>query len=67
MLYCPTLRLIFGCIDVAFFETTPFSPTSTVTSQGEDDDLLVYTISSQAPTLASVPIKPPITLVYSRR
>ena len=63
-------------IDVAFFETTPFSLSSTVTSQAEDDDLLVYTVSLPVPTLAPapiltaltlVPIKPPITQVYSRR
>ena len=53
-----------------------FSLSSTVISQGEDDDLLVYTVSLPVPTsaptpiftaLASVPIKPPITQVYSRR
>ena len=48
---------------VTFFETTQFSLSSTVTSQGEDDDLLVYTISSPA---TPVPIEPPITRVYSR-
>ena len=71
--------------DVIFFETTPFSLSSPITSQGEDDDLLVYTISSpapptlapvvytislsaaSAPTPASVPVKPPITQVYSQR
>ena len=56
--------------DVAFFETTPFSLSSTVTSQMEDDDLLVYTVSSPIPTLAHaliftaqapVPIKPSLT------
>ena len=52
-------------IDITFFESTPFSLSSTVTSQGEDDDLLVYTISS--PTLALVPVKPSITQVYSWR
>ena len=34
-----------------------------------DDDLLVYTIASMAPpapTLALIPIKPPITQVYSQ-
>ena len=57
--------------DVAFFETTSFSLSSPVTSQGEGDDLLVYTISSPVPlalpdpTLAPIPIKPPITQVYS--
>ena len=48
--YCPPLRRYFVSIDVTFFETTPFSLSSTVTSQGGDDDLLVYSISS--PTLA---------------
>ena len=61
--------------DVAFFETTPFSLSSIVTSQGEDDDLLVYMVSLPIPTsaptliftaLALVPVKPPITQVYSR-
>ena len=37
--YCPTLRRYFVFTDVAFFETTPFSLSSSVTSQGEDDDL----------------------------
>ena len=53
-------------INVTFFETTSFSLSSTVTSQGEDDDLLVYTISSSTPTPAPVPVEPPITWVYSR-
>ena len=56
--------------DVTFFETTPFSLSSPIPSQGEDDDLLVYTIASPtppAPTLAFVPVKPLITQVYSRR
>ena len=53
-------------IDVTFFETTSFSLSSPVTSQGQDDDLSVYTIASPAPTLALVPVKPLITKVYSR-
>ena len=62
--------------DVAFFETTPFFLSSTVTSRGEDDDLLVYTVSLLVLTSAPSPIfiaptpvlvKPPITQVYSRR
>ena len=53
-------------IDVTFFESTPFSLSSIVTSQGDDDDLLVYTISSSTPTLAPVCVKPPITQGYSR-
>ena len=61
--------------DVAFFVVIPFSLSSTVISHGEDDDLLVYTVSLPVPTSAPtpiftapalVPIKPPITLVYSR-
>ena len=57
----------FVSIDVTFFETTPFFLSSTIISQGEDDDLLVYIISSPAPTPAPVPIKPLITQVYSQR
>ena len=55
--------------DVTFFETTLFSLSSFVPSQGEDDDLLVYTIASPAPpadTPNPVPVKPPITQVYSQ-
>ena len=36
--YCPPLRQYFVSIDVTFFKSTPFSLSSTVTSQGEDDD-----------------------------
>ena len=52
------------------FEIIPFSISSQVTCQGEDDDLLVYIIASSAPlapTPALIPVKPPITQVYSRR
>ena len=53
--------------DVTFFENTPFSLSSPVTSQEEDDDdLLVYTIASPTPTPALIPVKPPINQVYSR-
>ena len=52
-------------IDVTLFESTLFSLSSIVTSQGEDDDLLVHTISSPTPT--PVPVKPSITQVYSKR
>ena len=43
--------------NVVFFETTPFSLSSTVTSQGEEEDLLVYTLASPivSPELAPVP------------
>ena len=52
--------------NVTFFVTTPFSLSFLITSQGEDGDLLVYTIASSAPTPAPIPVKPPITQVYSR-
>ena len=63
--YCPTLRRYFVFIDIAFFETTPFSLLSTVTRQGEEEDLLVYILASPivSPEHASVPaqVKPPIS------
>ena len=71
--YCPTLRCYFVSIDVTLFETTSFSLSPHVTNQGEGDNLLVYAISSPVPltppdpTLAPIPIKPPITQVHSRR
>ena len=52
-------------IDVTLFKTTSFSLSSPVTSQREDDDLLVYTIASPALTPAPIPVKPPTTQVYS--
>ena len=42
---------------VAFFKTT------TITSQGENDDLLVYYVSLPISTPAPIPVKPPITQV----
>ena len=53
--------------NVTFFETSQFSLSSPVTSQYEDDDLLVYNVSSPAPTPALILVKPPITQEYSRR
>ena len=67
--YWPTLRRYFVSTDVTFFQTTLFSLSSPVPSQGENDDLLVYTIASPAPltpTPALVLVKPPISQVYSR-
>ena len=58
--YYPTLRCYFMFTDVAFFEATPFSLPSTVTSLREDDDVLVYYVSLPVPTPT------PITQVYSR-
>ena len=52
--YCPSFRRYLVFADVTFLENTSFSQDSIHTSQGEDDDLLVYTIASQAP--ASVPL-----------
>ena len=63
--------------DVKFFENVPFSSPPNPTSQGEADDLLVYTIASPvAPPVPALvkptppipsPVKPPITQVYTRR
>ena len=66
--YCPIFRCYIVSTDVTFFETTSFSLSSPITSQGEDDDLLVYAIASPAPlalSLAPILVKPPITQVYS--
>ena len=59
--------------NVAFFETTPFSLSSIVTSQGEEEDLFVYTLASPiissepAPVPAPAQVKPLITQVYTWR
>ena len=55
LLMSPFLRILLFSLDLIH------------TSQGEDDDLLVYTLAS--PALAPVPaqVKPPITQVYTRR
>ena len=45
----------------------PFSLSCIVTSKEEDDDLLVYYASLPILTPAPLPVKPPITQVYSRR
>ena len=68
--YCPTLRRYFMFTDVAFFETTLFSLPSTVTNKGEEEDLLVYTLTSlivsPEPASVSAQVKPPIAQVYTR-
>ena len=66
MCYCPSLRRYLVFVDVTFLKNTSFSQDPMHTSQGEDDNLLVYTLASPAP--ASVPslTKPPITQAYSR-
>ena len=53
--------------DVKFFDNVPFSSLPTHTSQGEADDLLVYTIASPVAPPLPAPVKPPITQVYTRR
>ena len=65
--YCPSLRRYLVSANVTFLENTSFSQDPIHTSQGENDDLLVYTLAS--PTPASIPplTKPPITQVYARR
>ena len=75
--YYPSLHRYLVSADVKFFENVPFSSLPTHTSQGEAEDLLVYTIASPVapPVLAPVkpappilaPVKPPITQVYTRR
>ena len=73
MLLSHSLTLLVST-DVAFFETTLFSLSSTIASQGKANDLLVYTVSLPVPTSAPtpiftapapLPIKLPITQVYS--
>ena len=69
--YCPSFHRYLVSVDVTFLENVPFSSPSTHTSQGEGDDLLVYTLASPilSPKLAHVPaqVKPPITQVYTWR
>ena len=65
--YYPSLRRYLVSADVKFFENVPFSSPSTHTSQGEADDLLVYTIASLVAPLVPAPVKPPITQVCTRR
>ena len=63
--YCPSLRKYLVSAYIIFLENTSFSQDPIHASQGECDDLLVYTLASPAP--ASVPplTKPPITQVYA--
>lgn len=60
--YCPTFQQDFVCADVTFFKTILFSLSSIATSQGEDDNLFIYSISSPI----SAPVEYPIIQVYSR-
>ena len=65
--YCPSLPRYLVSADVIFFENTSFSQYLIHTSQGEDDDLLVYSLASLAPAFVPPLTKPPITQVYARR
>ena len=65
--YCLSLRRYLISIDVTFLKNTSFSEDPIHTSQGEDDDLLIYTLASPTPAFVSRLTKPPITQVYARR
>ena len=65
--YCPSLYSYLVSADVTFFENAPCSQSPIHTSQGEDDDLLIYTLVSPAFAHVPLPTKPPITQVYTRR
>ncbi|XP_057991841.1 retrovirus-related Pol polyprotein from transposon RE1 isoform X1 [Hevea brasiliensis] len=72
--FSPTLNHYLVSADVTFFESTPFFPQSFVyESQGEEDDLLIYTVQPMSSPLpqpvssVSRPTRPPIVHVYSRR
>ena len=64
--YCSSLHRYIVSSNVTFLENTPFSPYPIHTSQGEDDDLLIYTLASPAPAFVPPLTKPPITQVYAR-
>ena len=68
--YCPSLRRYLISVDITFLENVPFSLPPTHTSQGEEDDLLVYAIASPIvspePARVSSHVKSPITQVYLR-
>ena len=52
---------------LTFLDNALFSPDPIHTSQGEDDDSLVYTLASPAPASVQPLTKPPITQVYAPR
>lgn len=63
--FSPELGRYLVSVDVTFFESTPFFPTSAHSPSClvPEDDFLIYTVSEK-----SVPAtRPPITQVYSRR
>ena len=59
--YCPNLRRYLVYADVKFFENVPFFSPSTHISQGEANDLLVYTIASPVTSLVPTLVKPLVT------
>ena len=59
--YCPSLRRYMVFADVTFLMNTHFSPNLIHTSQGEDDDLLVYILASPTPAYVPPLTQPPIT------
>jgi len=70
--FCPTLNRYLVSPDVTFFEDMSFSPSSSSSCQGENDNLFIYEItspiSSSTPSSSvSLPSRPPITQVYSRQ
>ena len=69
--YYPSLHRYLVSVDVTFLENVPFSSPPTQMNQEEEEDLLVYTLTSPvvSPERAPVPaqVRPPITKVYSRR
>ena len=64
--YCPSLHRYLLLTDVTFLENTLFSPDLIHTSQGDDDDLLIYILASPVPAFVPPLTKPPITQIYAR-
>ena len=56
--YCPSLHKYLVSADVKFLKNVPFSSPPTHTSQGEANDLLVYTIASPVAPPVPAPVKP---------
>ena len=65
--YCPGLRKYLVSVDVTFLKNTLFSQDPIHTSQGKNDDFLIYTLTSPTPALVPAQIKALFTQVYTRR
>ena len=65
--YCPSLHRYLVSADVTFLENASFSQDPIHTSQGEDDNLLIFTLASPAPAFMPLLTKPLIARVYIRR